>query len=69
VDQSTGKSFQSTILFSPQEEMVYSCIKSLPQTSDDIVNKINLPPHTIFSRLTLLEMKGLVRCGVMGFGT
>lgn len=51
----------NAILFSPEEELLFHTIKTKPMPTDEVIELTKLPHSVVISRLTLLEMKGVVK--------
>ncbi len=45
----------------PQEDKILSILSKQPVHIDDITRKSNLPPHTVASVISMLELKGLAQ--------
>ena len=51
---------ENKIQLSPEEELVYNCIKQGITLVDDIISKTNLKIFEIMPIITMLEIKGLI---------
>jgi DNA processing protein len=53
--------FKPLVFSSPQEEKVYRALEGGSRSADQLVHELRVPPPRVFSSLTSLELRGLVK--------